>query len=262
MENIASVIIIGTAFTLLIIGLAAFIIFSAQRKKDKLLIEMQELELQKQKEISENTLISQENERQRISMELHDELGPMFAATRMNISRIQNMSHKPDSQEDLRKIAEDAEESLGAAMAQFSNLTRMLYPVILNRFGINEALLDIEAKANAGSDIEFTFNIDDLNIKREVVSTSIYRVCQELCTNASKHSRANSVSIEVHQEPHQILLNYKDDGIGYDTTKVFEGLGLNSILGRINAIGGNLSVESAPNQGVDIKIAIPYEHQH
>jgi signal transduction histidine kinase len=259
MENYTDIIVTATVFTLLIIGLAALIIFTAQRKKDKLQIEMQQLELRKQKEISENTLQSQENERQKISMELHDELGPTFAAIRFDIARIRDLISKPGQEEKMWQIASDADQNLGNALGQFSNLTRLLYPVVLNRLGLNEALSDICAKAGHNSSISFSLGLNNLRVEKKLVATSIYRICQELCTNAVKHSEADQVYINLDQDQQNITFEYRDNGKGYDTTQIHEGLGLNSIKGRVEAIAGNLKVESTANKGVSINIVIPYE---
>ncbi len=256
METEIIVIVLGTLFTLLLLALTIIIVVAAQRKKSKLELEVQLLEVKRQKDIAENTLISQEKERQRVGLELHDELGPTFAAIRFNIDRIKQKLDKNEL-ESIAKIADETSSNLESAIGDFSDISKLLYPVILVRHGLQKAIDDLVQKADfdPSRSVNLVFSIDPP--KKEIVQLSIYRVCQELLTNASKHSKSNNVSLSVKEDNQQIQINYSDNGVGFDAETVNRGLGLNSIKGRIEAIGGSVEMHSLLSKGVTYKISIP-----
>ena len=249
-------VISGSVFILLIIFSSAFIIVSAQRKKTQILLDLRNLELKRQKDISINTLETQEKERQQIGMELHDELGPSFAAIRLNLARVQQKI-KSDKPEEVEDIIAQTSSDLKEAISQFSDVSRLLYPVILMRHGLESALKDLIDKYNQTSDIRFNFSFNTKGAKSELANLVLYRICQELTTNALKHSEAKNASLTILDDSGKILLNYEDDGIGFDTSREHQGLGLNSIRGRVQAVDGSVEFDSKPNKGLTISISIP-----
>lgn len=257
-NNTAIVIILGTAFTLLILALTAIIVITSQKKKSQLEVKMQLLELKRQREISENTLISQEKERQRVGLELHDELGPTFAAVRFNLARIQQNLRKKDI-EVVDKLAIETSSDLEAAIGKFSDVSKMLYPVILVRHGLDQAISDLVEKANQEIQTNYSLKLESAKQLREIVQLTIYRVCQELLTNARKHAKAKQVTLTVMDQDNKTIIEYQDDGIGFDTTKIHHGLGLNSIKGRVEAIGGKVELISTVDTGVHYKIIVPHD---
>ena len=260
MEGIEPILITATLFTFLIIGFAAAVILTAQKKKDRMRIEMQQMEIENQKQITEKTLESQESERRKLGMELHDDLGPLFGAVKSSLGRIVTNAEQGKPSDKIIEIAQGAESDLSYAMGQFSDLNKLLYPVILDRQGINAALSDLIRKANKTEGVQFNLDAEDLNIQSKTVSTTLFRICQELCTNAMKHSQAKQVSLELKQKGPELFCTYQDDGVGYEVNKKYDGLGLNSIKGRVEAISGKMDIRSSPNEGVNINIVIPNEY--
>ncbi|MFT7591938.1 MAG: two-component system NarL family sensor kinase [bacterium] len=258
MEPNTIIIILGTAFTLLILALTMIIVVTGQKKKSKLELQMQRMEVNRQKEIAENTLISQEQERQKVGLELHDELGPTFAAVRLNIDRIQQKIKK-DQFDDVSGLAKQSSEALETAIGQFSDISKLLYPVILIRHGLTDALHDLVDKANFDNRTEFSIAIDFEASSKEIINLTLYRVCQELITNAHKHANATIVTLNLSKMNNHVHLQYSDNGKGFATDKVYSGLGLNSIKGRVEAVGGKVVTTSAPNKGVNYQIDLPYD---
>lgn len=258
MEANTIIIILGTAFTLLILALTMIIVVTGQKKKSELELQVQLLEVTRQKEIAENTLISQEKERQRVGLELHDELGPTFAAIRLNIDRMQRKINK-ELLEELPHLAKQTSEDLEVAISQFSDISKLLYPVILVRHGLKQALQDIIDKANIDPRTTFSIDIQIEPSTKEIVNLTVYRVCQELITNARKHANATIVDVKLMPTEEGIGIHYLDNGKGFDPSIIHEGLGLNSIKGRVEAIGGTVEITSNHNKGVQYKIALPYD---
>lgn len=250
------IIVSGTIFTLLLIFLAAIIIISSQKKRAKLHGELQDFALRKQKEISKITLESQESERQRLGMELHDGLGPSFVAMRINIETIQQLIDKKEYDK-IENIAQNTQEGIADSIQMFSNISRLLYPVILKRHGLQEAIKDAIYKFNSNNKTEFVLNYNLSCNLIEIKDLTIYRVCQELCNNAVKHAQASTVILNLSENARDVVIEYRDDGVGFDLGKAKDGIGLNSIKGRIGAIGGMLEFHSNPKEGVQVNISIP-----
>ena len=250
------IIISGTIFSLLLIFLAAIIIISSQKKRAKLHGQLQDFALKKQKEISKITLESQESEKQRLGMELHDGLGPSFVALKINIETIQQLIEKKEY-EKIKNIAQNTEDGLKESIQMFSNVSRLLYPVILKRHGLQEAIKEAINKFNSHNETEFNL---DYNLEFKLSETkelAIYRVCQELCNNAMKHAQSKKVSLSLNEQTENVIIHYKDNGIGFDLSKAKDGIGLSSIKGRVGAIGGVLKYQTEPNKGVEVTITIP-----
>ncbi|MFT5724666.1 MAG: signal transduction histidine kinase [Bacteroidia bacterium] len=258
MEANTIIIILGTAFTLLILALTMIIVVTGQKKKSQLELEMQLMEVNRQKDIAENTLISQEKERQRVGLELHDELGPTFAAVRLNVDLIQQKIKKNEYKE-VAALTKQTSGDLEVAIGQFSDVSKLLYPVILVRHGLTHALQDLIDKANYDPRMQFSIDIGIEAASKEIINLTTYRVCQELITNARKHSNATIVSLSLRYNDGRIAIQYNDNGKGFDAEKIYDGLGLNSIKGRVEAIGGQVNLTSKPNLGVQYVIDLPHD---
>ena len=258
METNSLIIITGTLFTLALILVGWVIIGVAQRNKTKILLQNQQLQISRQKDIAENTLLSQEKERQRLGLELHDDLGPTFAAININLKRVRSFISKGDKDMALA-IADSTSIQLTDAVGKFSEVSRVLYPVIFNREGLDAAVLDIIENYNTNSDIKFSAQLETSTITSELAKLVIYRVCQELTTNAVKHSRASEVSIGVLANYETIKLSYKDNGVGFKQNTVHAGLGLNSINGRVEALNGTVTTNTNKGEGLQVFINIPNE---
>lgn len=257
METNTLIIIIGTLFTLALILSGWVIIGVAQKHKAKAIRKSQWLEITRQKDIAENTLLSQENERQRIGMELHDDLGPTFTAINIKLKRVRNFIEDGDNSKAMT-LANEAADGLTNAVDKFSEVTKVLYPVVLNRKGLKDAIhyLIVEFQTHSAIKIKSDFNIRKL--KNELVKLVVYRITQEMLNNASKHSNASKIDMTFWQTEKAIHIDYTDNGIGFDSSKFTEGIGLNSMKGRVEAIHGEFNLITSAGKGLQISVSIPY----
>jgi len=258
METNSLIIIIGTLFTLALILTGWVIIGFAQRSKSKAIAHSQRMKINRQQEIAENTLLSQERERQRLGLELHDDLGPVFASINVDLKRVRSFIEKEKYAKAL-SIAEETSSGLTDAVGKFSEVSRVLYPVIFNREGLKAAIMDIVENYNNKTNIKFSVKFSIEPIESELIELVIYRVVQELTTNAMKHSSASKVEINLIANEEMVDLSYVDNGVGFDHMQKSSGLGLNSIKGRVEAIGGSVNITTAIDQGLKVKIRIPNE---
>ncbi len=220
-------------------------IFDIQKQID-------ELRKQNERRVLSAVLKTEEKERQHVSKELHDGLGPILSAVKMAIS---TGRYKKDLQ-----LLENAEHLIDDSIKTLKNISNNLSPHILVNYGLLKAVKSFISKLNVldeptikmNSNIEnqrFTFNV-------EVV---VYRIVSELISNTLKHANAKNVYIDLLAEEKQLLINYIDDGIGFDTEKVqkeIKGMGYSNIESRIKSLGGTIDYYSAPGEGVRVNIQI------
>ncbi|MCX7999890.1 MAG: ATP-binding protein, partial [Leptospiraceae bacterium] len=133
-----------------------------------------------------------------------------------------------------------------------------LYPSVLKELGLETALRSLIKNMFPESiEIEWEYKIH-LEPKEEV-KLGIYRVLQEICANITKHSQATQVWFRFFSTKSKIFIEVDDNGVGFDLTRKTnrKGLGLNNIKFRIEGLGGNFEIYSAPSKGVSIQIRLP-----
>jgi two-component system, NarL family, sensor kinase len=197
-----------------------------------------------------NTL---ESERKRIAGDLHDELGPMLSAIKLQIN------HLEPSDESETAALEKSSEQIDMIMKRFREISYDLLPNTLVRKGFINATTEFVGKLESlhALKINFTSNEFSLEPSKEV---NLYRIIQEIIQNTIKHSRASFLNITIKKKEKSILLLTKDDGIGFNyNEKSLEakGIGLLSLQSRAQLLGGQLIVETQPGAGTSFQIDIP-----
>lgn len=187
-------------------------------------------------------LESEEQERQRIAQDLHDSMGGMLANIRMSISQ----ENTQNSSELLQKIDK--------SIVEMRRISRNLMPETLKNLGLEIALKELcESMSQKQFHIQFeAFDVSDsIPFK---VQLSLYRIVQESISNVIKYAQANNVIVQISQHENTINLTIEDDGIGFDTTKVNCGLGINNIKNRTALINGRVEILSEEGKGTTINI--------
>lgn len=211
------------------------------------------VKLQKERIFAEITI--QENERKRIASDLHDSLGPLLSAVKLNINSIE-MQH-PDDKEVIERSGKYLDEIIGS----LRQISYNLLPNTLERKGLSEAIKEFIGQINHKNN---SVNIHFFVIKEFIVPKEkeihLFRIIQEIVHNTIKHSNARSLQIGLTAEEGNLLLLTKDDGKGFDINKEKlnkRGLGLKSLESRVEILNGILSLESMPEQGTNYFIKIP-----
>jgi two-component system sensor histidine kinase UhpB len=199
-----------------------------------------------------------EEERTRISRELHDELGQSLTAIRIGLGVLEKQGQKmPDdwlkNVHALKKIADSTVESVQRIAAD-------LRPLILDELGLPSAIdwLLESFSANAGVTYELLLPPSTLDFSREI-STAIFRMLQESLTNVSRHSEATLVVVALQETNDMISLKITDNGKGIDPSvdSREKCLGLIGMRERAYMLGGNLKIQSRPGAGTSIEVRIP-----
>jgi two-component system, NarL family, sensor kinase len=195
-----------------------------------------------------NTL---EAERKRIAGDLHDELGPMLSAIKLQIN------HLEPEDETETAVLEKSSKQIDNIIQRFREISYDLLPNTLVRKGFIKATHEYISKLKLLHPLEIDFNTNDFSLmpEREV---NLYRVIQEIMQNTIKHARATILNII--KKDKSIFLQTKDDGIGFNySEKSLEakGVGLLSLQSRAQLLGGQLVVHTQPGSGTTFEIEIP-----
>ncbi|MCX7628117.1 MAG: PAS domain S-box protein [Methylophilaceae bacterium] len=201
-----------------------------------------------------------EEERRSLARELHDELGQYVTAIKTFAVVIGNKASgkMPEIEAAAQTIAAAANHIYDG----MHNIIRQLRPGVLDNLGLAEALRDVvsgwqEQHPEVEFDLRFSGALDDLG---EALNISLYRIVQEAVTNALRHAQAAHIVITLERnEAGMVCLTVKDDGVGMnyceiDQTRHFGLLGMRE---RVQALRGRFVVESAPGEGVCIRVEVP-----
>jgi len=208
-----------------------------------------------QKKMLNAVIMTEEQERKRIAADLHDGLGPVLSSVSLYFQAYLDApeKQKPEIETRLKDIVDNA-------VSEVSRISHNISPRILEKFGLTTALNSfisgvlLTKKINIVTDFE---KIDRFDLKSEI---TIYRVISELINNSIKHSLADTINIKMFLSEKQLKVVYKDNGKGFDVSKVQSeslGMGLNSIQNRINSLSGSITIDSAADKGVEVKILLP-----
>lgn len=257
-----------TAGLIMLLALLYYIInFYRQRIKAEEIIngQQQEISLQKIRELEDNIKISsmqsmlegQENERERISKDLHDSLGGLLSTIKLQFDSVKS---KMGNVGTLREY-KSANKMLDTAVEEVRSISQNLQPGSLMKLGLIPALKDLFNRFDEDiyPEIDFQcYNIpDDIPI---MISLSIYRVIQELLHNTIKHAKANEILIQINTEDDELVIQFEDDGLGYDVDNLKrKGMGLENIKSRINYLKGQISVHSKEGEGTSTLIHVRYK---
>jgi signal transduction histidine kinase len=197
-------------------------------------------------------------ERKRIGQELHDGLGQMLSAARLNMSALQQKDSLPD--ERRKELLETAIEVVDAAFSELRNISHNLAPSVLTTKGLADALKDMADQINKTSHIRVQLQLYGLNGKMDaIIENTLYRALQELLSNAIKHAGATTFSVQIVKGLNEITVMVEDDGKGFDEKNmlIIPGGGLSNIRSRIENLKGDLFIDSMQNRGTIISIVIP-----
>ncbi|MGL4989722.1 MAG: sensor histidine kinase [Sarcina sp.] len=228
-------------------------------------IRISELELKKlntdiEKYAQSSLEIAVLKERNRISREVHDSVGHVLSATMIQLSameRISKISKNPlyEMIFELRSFVSNGFQDIKKAVRELKPDEYSQYEGIIR---IGELCENVKKISGLNINYRVIGDIVNLNSKQ---GSNIYRIIQEVLSNAIKHSRASSIEVILNFESDIIKLFYKDDGIG--VSKIEEsGVGIKSIRERVKELQGEVIFESEINQGMIIKISIPREFEN
>jgi signal transduction histidine kinase len=226
-----------------------------ERRSDDERARAERAELQ-MRHLSQQLVATQEEERRKLSRELHDHVGQMLTALRMEVGRVERTRNTHDARFGLA-IAE-CKTLVDTMLRSVRDLALGLRPSMLDDFGLQPALewhiRDFQRRYNLRVDLSLG---GDLGALPDQYRTCVYRVVQEALTNCVRHARATRVDVTVTQHDGRLEVSIVDDGVGFDMARRAEGLGLLGIEERVRELNGTCAIRSAPDAGTELKIALP-----
>ncbi|MGR3309477.1 MAG: PAS domain S-box protein [Candidatus Brocadiales bacterium] len=217
--------------------------------------------------LTSRILSAQEEERKRISRELHDETGQAITAIKINLKLVEQNFRK--NVPDTKRIISDTKQILTQVMKDIKRLSYDLRPAMIDDLGMVPAIQSYarELAERTGINVVVKSELVAQRFPQEV-EISLYRILQEALTNVVKHSKAKNVKIELLEEKTTLVMKVGDDGCGFDTEKVWKGklnksaLGLIGIRERATILRGNLEITSARNKGTKLIVRLPLSVWH
>lgn len=212
--------------------------------------------------LSSHLLKAQEEERRRISLELHDELGQALMVLKLQLGSIKKKI--PLESIDIRADVENTLEYVNVIVENVRRLSHDLSPTVLEDLGFDAALRLLIKEFVNHSSLQFFCDIQPIDrMFSEENQILIYRIFQETFTNIQRHSRASKVWISVKHNNGLVTLSVKDNGVGFDLKQCMSKysaertLGLTAMDERARMLGGSLHVESEKGRGTQIFFTIP-----
>jgi signal transduction histidine kinase len=213
--------------------------------------------------LADQLLTAQENERKRLAVELHDELGHALLALKLHLSSIEKKL--PPEQEDVKKEIRTQLDYIHEVIQDVRRLYHDLSPGDVEDLGLTKALHTL-INDFAGHFPEITWQVDLVDLEGLFslpVQTTIYRIMQEALTNIGKHANPSAVTISSTKENHQVHFIVQDNGAGFNVAQEIEsrssgrGIGLVAMEERLNMVGGSFAIQSRKREGTRLSFTIP-----
>ena len=203
--------------------------------------------------------LTEEHERRRIATALHENIGQILALIRIELGALTELVLSAEARNEIRQIRELIDEVI-----QFvRTLTVELSPPMLYELGFYAAVKRLAEQYQEKYNISFHFigNGESVSPDQEM-SILLFNAVRELMVNIVKHAKAKRATVSVMEDADEIKIIVEDDGIGFDTTRLRpdgsnEGFGILNIAERLSGIGGWIKIQSAPNAGTTVLLAVP-----
>ena len=242
---------------LLASALVAFVLVY-QKKLISQRLSLQTIQSAYQKELLVATIQAEDRERERIGNDLHDELGSSLSMAKMLLTQLTDSAPATAKEQEVVGIIAGI---LNDSLHNVRNISQSLHPAVLARFGLSKALQNLgvvcaDAFANG---IDVRVDLDAALTQSQELA--LYRIAQEVVTNAMKHAQASRVTVHLQQRPDSICLAITDDGRGFDYATAQRsntiGLGLKSLAARASLLDASLHLDSAPGKGTGVRVEVP-----
>ena len=205
--------------------------------------------------LSQQLVAAQEEERKKLTRELHDHVGQMLTALRMEIGRADRARGAGDGQ--LVQALAEARRLLDTILRSVRDLVMGLRPTMLDDFGLQPALewhvRDFRRRFAIAVDLALEGDLDALP---DQYRTCVYRIVQEALTNCARHAQAKRVEIAVRFADNTLHLSVADDGVGIDPSRV-RGVGLIGIEERVRELHGTFDAGPRTPRGTELRVTLP-----
>ena len=215
---------------------------------------------QELRDLTARLLTVQEEERRRISRDLHDDINQRLAMLVVQAESLE--ASLPPAAAACSKELRSIQDRLTELSDDVRHLAYQFHPSILDDLGLPVALQRLVDDCAARSRLEIGLDISVTpQAIPQAVATCLYRIAQECLANVMKHARATRVNVSLASTPDAINLTVQDDGVGFDTQNAVDnprGLGLVSMAERVRLVHGTVTIDSVPQRGTRLSINVPH----
>lgn len=202
-----------------------------------------------QQSFSQNLIVNIDEERSRISKDLHDDVGQLLSSIKMKVNMYN--SNQIDSLKGL-------ENEIGEVIEQTRSLSHTLHPSYIEKIGLKRSLASLieRTQQNTGKVCSFEWEVDieEYDVDKR---TQIFRIIQECINNTIKHSQASALKVIAQSQGQHVLITYRDNGIGFgNLASINSGIGLKTIEERAKKIEAKLNVESPKGKGFKLTLKL------
>ena len=259
--QVALIFAIGTAGMLFMaVAIILFVAFYQKRMIQEQL-KRQTLEVDYQKKMLQAALESQENERKRVSKDLHDDVGMMLMTVRAQVNSLVGKTLSSELAANIREVVDDTHETV-------RRISWDLMPGTLERFGLEQTVKEMCGRLSVKNAIPVEFIEEGKPTALDKAQqTLLYRVIQESVSNSLRHAQARRIDIRFCWNEQDLNISIADDGTGFDFPqerngiKARRGLGLTNLENRVTLLGAQLHFEKNSPSGTIVKLKIPL-HLH
>jgi signal transduction histidine kinase len=205
--------------------------------------------------LSTQLLTAQEDERRRLSRDLHDELGQLVTAVTLDLQRASRAGDPPK----VRDLIGRALRGTECLLSSIQEIAARVRPTLLDDLGLKDAVRHLLGVYERGTGIvpQAELRLGQQQVPA-VVAENVYRILQEALTNVSKHARSAEVLVELAVAGGQVVLVVRDQGVGFaPEAAAGKGLGMLGMRERAELLGGTFVVKAAPGKGTEIQVTIP-----
>jgi two-component system sensor histidine kinase UhpB len=212
--------------------------------------------LEQQKEINRIMIKTQENERNELGRELHDNINQILAAVKLQLE------YSLENYEDEKCTVERCKSNIEEVIREIRNLSHRL---ILPRFAETSLAAEIQKTIdNILQQQPVILELQNLNesLLPDNIKETVYRIIQEQLTNIIRHAKAGQAVITLHNTAATVFLCIEDNGIGFNTKQGRYGVGITNILNRVETFNGSVHILSSPGKGCRLEVSIPLRNEN
>jgi len=244
---------------LIMVALALVMVSYANRAQRRILTQRmsaQAAELRHQQALLQHNLLIQEEERQRIAAQLHDDIGSKLGVLHLAFHRLRRTEAQS---EQYGPMCEEINGLIANTLDTTRRISHELLPPTLEDFGLLEALQEFceQVRKTGAVDIQFESNATRSDLSDATTELHLFRIVQELTSNSLKYAQASQIRVQLFKNGSSVSLRYQDNGQGFDYPNTLsKGLGLKNLENRVQIIHAQSKIKTSPGHGFEMEVAL------
>ncbi len=245
----------GTLLMFLLAGMLLFFVSSYQKRLLRNKADVEKMKVRHQLDLFQSSIDAMEDERRRVSRDLHDEIGAALSVLRLQVGQM--TLNKDFNPENTQNLIVGSKQLIDNTIENVRRISNDMLPSGLEEFGLKYAIESLCDKVESVSQLVIFLNINGLERLENRLELSLYRILQELLNNTLKHANATEVKISFTTDNQQLIINYQDNGQGFDLEKLSKrGLGLKNIESRVSMIHGKMEYKTNLDKGMGVVLRV------